>query len=363
MMEALTKRSFLPIYISAVLLTFHSCSSKNEEKNSQSAISEKTTTVEVISPEQRSFKAEILITGTALPNQSVMLYAMESGIVQSINVNIGSLVNKGDVLALLHNPELIRLEEKYRAKLEAKTSIYDRLKTSLEFTPDLTPIQLVEEARVQYESAKAELSIIANRLNFLQVKAPFGGIITQRLVDHGALVQSGFINSDAAKIVEIQEVNPIVLTLPLPESDAASIKKGTPASVSFPELAGNSYEAKVSRTAGALDPASKTMQVEIDIDNGDHKIKSGMYAKVTMLLESQENVLSLPHTAQYLYQNELFLLVVNEGIVEQVPLRKGLSNKDYFEVLNGDISVNTKVIVQGKSLVKPGQTVEAISNK
>ena len=147
---------------------------------------DKIPTVLVVTAEQRSFQAEILITGTALPNQTVMLYAMESGVIQTITVNIGDRVAKGDIIATLANPELVRLEEKIHANLDAKTAIYSRLKTTLEQTPDLTPIQLVDLARADYEAAKADEKIIANRLDYLNIRAPFSGIITQRLVDHGA---------------------------------------------------------------------------------------------------------------------------------------------------------------------------------
>ena len=77
--------------------------------------------------------------------------------------------------------------------------------------------------------------------------------------------------------------------------------------VTFPELQGESYKAKVSRTAGSLDPASKTMMVEIDIDNTDGFIKPGMYAKALMQLSSRDQVLSLPATAQVVYQNQFFV--------------------------------------------------------
>jgi RND family efflux transporter MFP subunit len=197
-------------------------------------------------------------------------------------------------------------------------------------------------------------------MNFLSVKAPFTGKITKRLVDHGALVQSGLTEDNPQGIVELQEISPIRLTVPLPESDIAAIEKGMDVTVTFPELPGESFKAKVSRTAEALDPASKTMQVEIDIDNPDGFIKPGMYAKVIMRIGSRESVLSLPVTAQWIFQDQPFILVVKNNMVERVHLRKGLSNKDYFEGLNPEITESTLVIVQGKGLVQPGQIVKPV---
>jgi hypothetical protein len=82
-----------------------------------------------------------------------------------------------------------------------------------------------------------------------------------------------------------------------------------------------------------------------------------MYAKAIMKIDRQENVVSLPVTAQWIFQNEPFILVVKDDVVERIPLRKGLSNKDYMEVLNPDITEETMVIVQGKGLVADGERV------
>jgi len=316
--------------------------------------------VEVVKPQERSFIAEVLITGTARPNQKVTLYAMERGYVKNIFMDIGDMVSKGEVVAELANPELVRQFEQKNAQLKAKKSIYERLKSTREKAPAITPLQLVENAEAEYLSVNAGLNAIKDRMDFLSVKAPFAGRITKRLVDHGALVQSGLTEDNPQGIVELQEISPIRLTIPLPESDITAIEKGMDVTVTFPELPGESFQVKVSRTAGALDPASKTMQVEIDIDNPNGFIKPGMYAKALMQISRRDSVLSLPVTAQWIFQDRPFVLVVKDGKVERVPLRKGLSNKDYFEVLNPEITGSSLVIVQGKGLVQPGQIVKPV---
>ena len=353
----------LTLSMFAILLSILvSCQSEGEEQidNPGENESAKIQRVEVVVPKERSFSAEILITGTAMPNQRVMLHTMESGYVRVVHKNIGDMVQKGGVIAELDNPELYRKHEKLTAQVEAKKAIYERLKSTMEKTPDLTPRQVLEDAEAEYISVSAELNAIKDRQGFLKVVAPFKGIITKRLVDQGAMVQSGLSNTDATAIVEIQELDPIRLTIPLPETDADAVKKGMEATITFPELPGESYQAEVSRTAGALDFASKTMQVEIDIANPDGRIKPGMYAKVIMQISSRENVLSLPITAQFMYQDELFVFVVKDNMVERIPLRKGLFNKDFFEVLNPEIGAESQVIIQGKGLVKPGHIVEAV---
>ncbi|MGR3301330.1 MAG: efflux RND transporter periplasmic adaptor subunit [Candidatus Scalindua sp.] len=358
------KYTYIIIGMLAASLFISSCSRGQQDGSGSTtdAVSEnnKIQSVEVVKPQKRSFIAEILITGTARPNQKVTLYAMESGYVKNIFMDIGDMVSKGEVVAELANPELVRQYEQKKAQLKAKKSIYERLKSIHEKTPAITPLQLVENAEAEYFSVNASLNAIKDRMNFLSVKAPFTGKITKRLVDHGALVQSGLTEDNPQGIFELQEISLIRLTIPLPESDVTAIGKGMDVTVTFPELPGESFQAKVSRTAGALDPASKTMQVEIDIDNPNGFIKPGMYAKVLMQISRRDSVLSLPVTAQWIFQNLPFVLIVKDGKVERVPLRKGLSNKDYFEVLNPEITESALVIVQGKGLVQPGQIVKPV---
>jgi membrane fusion protein (multidrug efflux system) len=344
-----------------VVLTV-SCGTNTKRENASSVASDegKIQTVEVVKPQKRSFAAQRLITGAAHANRKIVLYAMESGYVESMRKDIGDAVKEGEIIAILKNPELIRQLENKQAQLGVKKNMYERLKSIYKKTPALTSIHVVETAEADYLSAKADVSIIQDRLNFLKVKAPFLGTITQRFIDKGTLVQSGLTQSNPQGIVELQQLNPIRLTIPVPESDLAIIDKGTKVSVYFPELPGTSFNSIVSRTSGALDPASRTMRVEIDIDNPKGMIKPGMYAKVEIQINSSESVASLPVTAQLKFQDKNYLYVVTDDKVSRIPLKKGLSNKDFFEVLNNDISDESMVIVRGKNLVKPGQIVEPI---
>ncbi len=219
---------------------------------------------------------------------------------------------------------------------------------------------MVENAEAEYLSVKANLDAVNNRIDFLTIKAPFSGIITKRFVDKGAMIQSGLSQSNPQALYELQEVNPIRLTIPVPESDAVGIQKGMEVEVTLPELSGTSIMAKVSRTSNALDPMSKTMQVEIDLKNPDGKILSGMYAKALLQISSRENILSLPMIAKISHKNEDYVLAVVDGKVKRIAVKIGLSNQDYFEVLNDEVSAETQVIVTGKGLVKPEQIVEPI---
>lgn len=356
------------VYLKACLLILgflsFSCNEKMENQatknTSGSEMEPKVQSVEVVKPKKRSFNSELLITGAAMPNKKVTIFAMEQGYLKKIKAEIGDRIKKGDTIAVLINPELQRKKDQLKAQLKLKESTYERLKSISDKTPALTTRQQLENAESEYTIALSEIKSINDQIEFLSVKAPFAGLITQRFVDVGALIQSGLNQSNPQPIVEIQQTNPVRLTVPLPEADVGLVQKGMQVNVTFPELAGGSYEAKISRMSQALDASSKTMMVEIDINNANYKIVSGMYAKVLIQTSSRENVLSLPIIAKTMYNDEPHALVVINDKVERIRLRVGLSNKKFFEVLNPEINQESLVIVQGKSLVKPGQQVNSV---
>lgn len=353
------------VWIPALVLLTAACNGDGSDKAGTAAAlaaesNGKLTTVEVVNPKTRSFSADVTIVGTAKPNQVVQLHAMESGYIQKLHKDIGDPVKAGEVIAEMENPEVQRQYQKQKALLEAKKSIYDRLSGIAKKTPALTSLNQLETARADYESTLAEFNAMADRIGFLKVKSPFDGVVTKRFVDKGALVQSGTSNSNASPLFEIMELKTIRLSIPLPESDVSAVNPGTKASIVFPELAGEVFESEVSRMARALNPGSKAMDIELDIENKNLAIKPGMYAKVNMQISSRDNVLSVPNTALVVYQDDFFVYTVENGTVKRLPVRRGLQNKDYFEILDADIKPSTLIIVRGKNLVEPGMKVEPI---
>jgi len=342
-----------------LLITLISCNN-NEQGTENNAASEKIQKVAVVNPQLRSFKAAVLITGMAHPNKIVMLYAMEAGMLTQMRKDIGDKVIMGETIAVLENPALQQQQIKWQVETKAKKANYQRLNAIYEKTPALTNIQMLENAEADYLSAKANRDALNNRIGFLNIKSPFSGIITKRFVDKGAMIQSGLNQSNPQALFELQEINPIRITIPVPESDAVGIQKGMEVAVTLPELSGKYFMAKVSRTSNSLDLISKTMKVEIDLQNPAGKIISGMYAKALLQINSRENILSLPLMAKVSYKNEDYVLAVVDGKVTRMPVKIGLSNQDYFEILNDEITSETKLIVQGKGLVKPDQIVESI---
>jgi membrane fusion protein (multidrug efflux system) len=348
------------LYSLLFLFVFSSCQEKSQQEDSAKTESnDKITTVKVVHPKHNSFVAEISIVGTVIPNKKVSLHAMENGVVSSMKVDIGQRVQKGELIAQLSNPELIRKREQAAAKFDVAESAFNRLNNIRTKTPALTTLQQVESAEAEFKIAQAELNAVEDRMNFLKVTAPFSGIVSQRFVDEGALVQNGITDTDAMPLIELQDLSIVRISIPVPESDVAVISVGQTAHVVFRELGTKRFEAKVSRTSMALDPASKTMEVQIDVVNSDRAIRPGMYAHANFEVSSSESVVSLPLNSIIVNKSKYYVSIVEDEIVKRIPIKRGLANKDFFEVLS-DIDTEALVIVEGKSMVKAGQKVQTV---
>ena len=345
------------IIIPIAILLFSSCNNKKEVQQTKIE-TRNIPTVLVSNAVTHKFDASLQISGTAMANQQVKLFAMTSGFLNQLKVDIGDFVNKGQTLAVLENPELLSNKLKFEAELKGKKSIYERLKAIYEKTPQLTTIADVEKAEAEYTSIKAQRDDILTQIKYLNVKAPFSGVIVNRFVDKGAIIQSGLNNANAMQLFEIQDVQPIRLAVYVPETDAPLINKGTKTKIVFPELSNTSFSAAVSRIAYGLDESTKTMKIEIDLPNADLKIKPGMYAKVEIQKSGHKDALSVPNEAIGNVDGESFIWIAKNGVVKKVDVKIGIRDAKFSELLSGEIKSTDKIVVQGKQLCSDGATVK-----
>ncbi len=344
--------------ISILTIVMFSCTDDTTQQNENTSADVKTTTVKVVTPQQRSFSSTLQIIGNALPNRKVKIHAMESGYLAELKKDIGDKVKKFEVLAELTNPKLSReLEINKVAKQIAEVN-YLRFKKVITKTPELTTLQEFEEMEGAYLMANAKYKATANRDSLLTIRAPFSGILTQRNVELGSLLQSGISNSNSNSLFEIMDVNIIRLIIALPETEVDNIENGMMANITFTELPGENFTAKISRMANVINNRTKTMEVQFDISNKNGKIKAGMYANVEIELQSSESKLSLPNEVLIAIKSEYFILQVKDEIVKRVRIKKGLSNNQFFEVLSNEIDKAAQIIVEGKAMVIDGMKVK-----
>jgi multidrug efflux pump subunit AcrA (membrane-fusion protein) len=252
------------------------------------------------------------------------LYAKNSGYVSQINSDIGDHVRKGQALAVIANPELQAQSDKAQAAVQQATAAVEVAKRQITamqadlalqevtlrrqkelFAGKAATAQMLDEAQAKQgvsaanlgigkarlaaaeadlRTAKAEAERVQALLQYDRIVAPFDGVVTRRLVNLGDLAQAA-IATRTTPLFTIQQIDTVRVLADVPESSAVGIRPGLAADVTLYAAAGTTVQGNVTRIATALDPASRTMRIEIDLPNPDETLRPGMYAQVTLRLE------------------------------------------------------------------------------
>jgi RND family efflux transporter MFP subunit len=339
------------------------------------------------------------VAGEFVPYQEVELHAKVSGYIRKINVDIGDRVKTGEILAVLEVPELnaqvvgadagvqhskqeiLRLRsEVVRANADHESihSAAERLQQVFKTQPGLIAQQELDDSlakdrstEAQVEAAKsalaaAEQGLAGSQANQVQVTAmqeysrivaPFNGVVIWRYADTGSLIQAGTSNSNSLPVVKVAQVNILRLRLPVPESLASHVRVGTIADIHV-QATGEDFKGKVARLTDSFDRSTRTMQVEVDLPNSDNKLSPGMYADVTLLLDSRQNAIIVPVQALNHENDKTTVLLVNgENKVEIREIRTGLEQPDRAEVVGG-LNAGDRVIIGNFSAYRAGQLVK-----
>jgi RND family efflux transporter MFP subunit len=275
--------------------------------------------VEVVTPKEGSSDRAISLPGSVQPLEETVIYARASGYVRKWDVDIGDKVKDGQLLAELDTPELDQELDQARAQLnQAQASLVqsqanrELSKANLQRYSQLAPSGVVSRAELDQRQAMAQVdeasvtvaqaTIAAQQANirrltqlksFARVIAPFGGTVTQRTIEIGSLVSAG----NGQPMYKIAAMDPARIFVQVPQDVAPGVRAGVSATVNVREYPGRTFAGTVSRAAGELDPATRTMTTEIRIPNPDGLLIAGMYAQAAFTLPSPHRVFEIPATA------------------------------------------------------------------
>ncbi|MBI4581740.1 MAG: efflux RND transporter periplasmic adaptor subunit [Planctomycetes bacterium] len=213
-------------------------------------------------------------------------------------------------------------------------------------------------AAAQVDVARAQVEKIETLIKYTQIVAPFDGVVTRRLVDRGALVQSGTATR-TTPMFTVHRLDQVRIFIEVPESDVAHVRPGVVVKVRPYGLTGQVFEGTVARAATALNPNTRTMRTEIDVSNPDGRLLHGMYAQVTMPIERRESALSIPAAALLTEGSEQYVYTVRGRYAVPTPIETGLDDGLRVEITDG-LSDDDLVVVTGKGLLSPGTPVRAV---
>ncbi len=298
----------------------------------------------------------ITLPAQVLADRQVTLYAKVSGYLQNIAVDRGDSVKAGTELARVEMPELMAARAKQEAELKAAQADYARMEESLKKAPDLVVPQMVDQARGRFEVARASLQQSETMLRYATIAAPFPGVITQRFVDSGALIQAG------TAILTLMDFAKVRLQIAVPELEASRVSVGQPVSVVTENLPGMLFEGKVARFTYALDAVSRTMLAEVSLENPKLALRPGMLVTAKLGIERKENAAVMPTEALVMEKTNAFAYVADGDKAAKHPIKIGFKDDKNVEVLEG-LTANDAVILVGKLSLSNGQPIQRVATQ
>lgn len=343
------------------------------------------------------------LTAEFRPFQEIDVMAKVAGYVKTILVDVGDRVQTGQLLAVLEVPEMEDDMKRGRATVDRSRSDVARARDELQRAesahqiahlsylrladvakqrPGLIAQQEIDDvhskdlvSEAQVNSAKSALSAAENQVqvnsaelgrtqtmnDYTRVTAPFAGVITKRYADTGSMLQAGTAsNTQALPVVKLSQNSVLRLTLPVPESAVPTIHLGQKVDVRVPTL-NRSFPGRVARFSEKVSLATRTMETEVDVPNPQLVLIPGMYAEVTLILESHANAVSVPVQAVEASEDGKSGRVASIGPDGKIRFRKvetGIQTEKSIEILNGGLSSGDLVVVGSRAGLRDGQQVQ-----
>ena len=333
----------------------------------QQTAADATLIVMTVAPTRSASGEELVLPGTVQAFTEAPIYARTNGYLKSWLVDIGSTVKKGQLLAEIDTPEVDQQLAQAIADLgtasanEALSNTTNTRWKELLTTESVSKQDADEKAgdaaakKAITESAAANVSRLRQLESFKRVVAPFDGIITARNTDIGALINAG--ESAGSELFRLADTHKLRIYVQVPEPYAAAAKPGLEAELKFSEQAGKGYAATAVRSANALDPVLRTLQVELELDNAQHELFPGAYAEVHFKLAGNASSVRLPaNTVLFRAPGPQVATVDAQHRIQLKSIVQGRDFGGTIEVLSG-LSADDAVVVNPPDSIIDGVTV------
>ncbi len=285
------------------------------------------------------------------------IYAKVAGYLKTIDVDKGDRVQQGQVVAILETPDLDKQVADAKAAYWLQ-SVTDKREQIL-VRQGVIAQQEADTARANMLQAKATYEQLLAEQGYKDITAPFDGIVTARYVDPGALIPQATTSANGIPIISVATLSPLRVYADVPQSLALWVKNGDPATITSYELVGKQFKGDVIRHPDALDTASRTMLVEVDLPNKDHALLPGMYAKLDITVSAAQSGNMVRDDALVFRDGKIFVPVVREGHLHLVPVKLGYDNGQTV-VVEGDVHSNDLVALNVGQAATDGEVVHPV---
>ncbi len=362
--------SVVLIAVLAGLLTLQDIHARSVEKATLTEDTQRAAipSVDVVHPSPGAASSEVVLPASVQGFIDSPVYARTSGYLLHWYADIGTHVRKGELLAEIQTPELDQQVQQGQSDLATAQANYQLA----EITADRWQKLLQKNAVSRQETDQATSDLNARRAavsaqqanvrrlqqlqSFEKIYAPFDGVITARNTDIGDLIQAGE-NTTPQELFHLSAINRLRVFVPVPEVYQSVLKSVRTVSISSDAYPRERFTGKIARSSDAIDPLSRTLRVEVDIDNPNALLLPGAYVFVHLPLPADVASLTIPSNALLFRQEGLRVGVVRDGLVQLVPISIGHDYGDTVEVTAGLNRTDQVVLNPSDSLVS-GTRVE-----
>lgn len=307
----------------------------------------------------RPFTDQIRLTGTVWANQDVQVAAEESGVIREILQDRGARVQAGQPLVKIDDTVLRAQVEQARAQADLASQTWERRKRLWEEDKVGSEIAYLE-AKFAAEQTAANLRALSERLERTTVRAPFDGLLEDRMVEVGSMVSPGMV------VGRVVDLNPVKIVAGVPERYAADVAKGSRAGVTFDVFPGEAYTAPISFVGATVNPQNRTFPIEVVMPNPKGIIKPEMVANVAVSRRELEEAVVVPQDALVRVENGYVAFVVAQRdgatVAEVRPVTLGASQGNLVVVEDG-LEPGDRLIVVGHKSVADGDRVNVVSSR
>ncbi len=334
-------------------------------------------TVELAAVKRADMSESISVVGNLIGAATIEAVPKVAGRLETVNVRLGDRVSRGQRLAKVEDREMLEQVKQAQASfdvsaatvrqreadlrlaqtnLDRSRSLYDRQLIPRQTFDDTdarqqAAVASLDLARAQYAQAQARLDELKINLSNTTITSPVSGFIGRRTLDPGAWVTP---NSPFLSVVDIGVVR---LVANVVEKDLRRIGQGMKADVTVDAFPGEKFEGRIAHVAPVLDPATRTAQIEVEVQNATFRLKPGMYAKVDFVVERRDNTLVVPANAVVDVRGAKGVFLPDEGDVARFrPVTLGMSRTDLVEIVDG-LAEGTRVVTTGAAALREGDRV------
>jgi membrane fusion protein (multidrug efflux system) len=326
------------------------CGKDGKDDKGQDCKKDTAVPVEVAKAARRPITASYSGTASLEAPDEAQVVSKTSGIVLALFTEEGQRVHKGQLLARLDNDHQRLQVAQAEAAMRKLASNYERSQKMV--AAKLVSTEANDQIRYDLENARATLNIAQLELSYTNITAPISGVVAQRMVKQGNLVQ---LNAPLFRIVDDSKLEAV---LSVPERELATMKTGLPVSLQVDAVSGKQFTGTIDRISPVVDAASGTFRV-VCAFRGDGGLKSGMFGRIGIVYDSRTDALTIPRVALLEDEGEPAVYVVRDGKAVRVSLKLGYTDGELAEVRSG-LKEGDEVVTAGKVAIRDGAKVDVI---